>query len=65
MLRVRIDINYRNLFDLAVVRIEGDTRPNSVNTYRLDDGTFIKHRYGDGAVKLALRMLKKLAKEPK
>ncbi len=58
MLRVRIDINFTNILDLHAVRIKGDSRPHTVNTYQMPDGRKIKHRYGDGAAKLAIKMLR-------
>lgn len=66
MLRVRIDINTTNIVDLAVIRIAGGTKPSDINTYvpPYNMGKQIKHRYGDGAIKLAIKMLK-LAKEPR
>lgn len=64
MLRVIIKINFTDIVDTHVVRIAGDTGRNSLNTYRLPDGRTFKHRYGDGAVKLAQKILRRL-KEPK
>jgi len=64
MLRVQIHINFTSILDTRVVRIAGDAEPDSLNTYEMPDGTTFKHRYGDGAVKLAIKMLRRL-KEPK
>ena len=64
MLRVRISINFTDLLDTNVVRIKGGTHPNDINTYELPDGRTFKHRYGDGAVSLAQKILRRI-KEPK
>lgn len=64
MLRVRIDVNTLNILDIQVLRIKGGTKPSDMNTYSFPNGQEFKHRYGDGAIQLALKMLK-LAKEPK
>lgn len=58
MLFVDLYINQRCLGRLGAQRIKGDECPDSINTYRLDDYTEIKHRYGDGAEKLAIKILK-------
>ena len=62
MLIVRIYVNETHIGTETAVRIKGTTDPKSVNTYRLSDGTIIKHRYGDGAAKLAEKMMKNLQK---
>ena len=58
MLFVDLWINQKCLGRMGARRIKGDTRPNSINTYILDDYTEIKHRYGNGAEKLAIKILK-------
>lgn len=61
MLIVRIYVNSDHIGTVTARRIKGDTKPNSVNTYLIDEGRkTIKHRYGDGAAKLAQKMLKYL-----
>lgn len=62
MLIVSIYVNQRLLMVGTALRIKGDEKPNTINTYRLHDGTTVKHRYGDGATKLAQKILKKLEK---
>lgn len=57
MLRVRVDINLVNLIDTHVVRVAGGTDPDDLNTYCLPDGRRLKHRYGDGAASLAIKIL--------
>lgn len=64
MLRVQIHINFTSILDAHVVRVKGGTDPNGMNTYQFPDGRRFKHRYGDGAVKLAIKMLRRI-KEPK
>ncbi len=64
MIRVRIGINFTTILDTHAVRVEGGSEPNDINTYEMPDGLKFKHRYGDGAVKLAIKMLERL-KEPK
>lgn len=63
MLRVRIEINFDTILDTCVVRTNGGSNPNDMNTYELPDGRTFKHRYGDGAVKLAIKILRR-TKEP-
>lgn len=63
MLRVRISINWLDIVDTNAVRIKGGTRPNDINTYQLPDGRTFKHRYGDGGVALAMKILRR-TKEP-
>lgn len=61
MLIVRIYVNATHIGTVTARRIKGGTKPNSLNTYLLDEGTrTIKHRYGDGAAKLARKMLRHL-----
>jgi len=63
MLRVRISINFTDILDTNVVRIKGGTQPDDINTYEMLDGRTFKHRYGDGAVSLAMKLLRRI-KEP-
>lgn len=63
MLRVRISINWTDIVDTHVVRVEGGCKPDDINTYQFQDGRTFKHRYGDGAVKLAMKILRRI-KEP-
>jgi|GEM_PF-4252967 len=60
MLIVRIYVNDSHIGTESAVRIKGTTDPRSKNTYRLSDGSFVKHVYGDGAAKLAEKMMKHL-----
>lgn len=61
MLRVEIWVNSRHIGTETAVRIIGSTNPDSINSYRLSDECVIKHRYGDGAAKLAERMMRHLS----
>lgn len=64
MLRVSIYVNSTFIGEEIAVRIKGDTNPNSINTYLLNSNNKkIKHRYGDGAAKLAEKMMKNLEKQ--
>jgi hypothetical protein len=59
MLIVRIYVNSEHIGTVTARRIKGDAKPSSVNTYLINEGTkTIKHRYGDGAAKLARKMLR-------
>lgn len=59
MLIVRIYVNATHIGTVTARRIKGDAKPNSINTYLINEGKkTIKHRYGDGAAKLAQKMLK-------
>jgi hypothetical protein len=60
MLIVKIYVNATPVREGYAVRIKGDTNPDSINTYQLHDGSIVKHRYGDGATKLAKKILKKV-----
>ncbi len=63
MLIVEIYIGDRLIGKETALRVKGDMQPNTRNTYQLSDGTEIKHRYGDGAARLAELMMKHLAKK--
>lgn len=60
MLRVKIDINSLPISEIYAVRIEGDTRPDSIGVYEVSfkNGDNVQklgtvwHRYGDGALRL-------------
>lgn len=58
MLIVDVYINSTLIIRQTAVRIKGDMQPDTLNTYRLDDGTLIKHRYGDGGGKLAEKIMR-------
>ena len=64
MLRVSIYVNSTFIAEEIAVRIKGTAHADSVNTYHLNsNGKKIKHRYGDGAAKLAQKMMKNLQKQ--
>lgn len=63
MLIVEISVNTELIGRETAIRIHGGTMPNDMNTYELSDGTLVKHKYGDGAAKLAERMCAHLAEE--
>lgn len=65
MLILELYINWNRIEQFTALRIEGDTNPNSINKYKLNDGTVIKHRYGDGASSLAIKMLRHRLKKDK
>lgn len=63
MLIVHIYVNNTHIGTETAVRIEGGTNPNDINKYRLgSNNKVIKHRYGDGAAKLAEKMMRNLKK---
>lgn len=62
MLVVRLYVNSTHIGTETAVRIKGGTNQDDINTYRLSDGHTIKHRYGDGAAKLAEKMMRHVAK---
>ena len=62
MLIVEIFVNSTLIGKEIARRIKGFARPDSINTYQLSDGTLLRHRYGDGAPKLAEKMMKHLHK---
>ncbi len=62
MLIVRIYVNSELIGSASAIRVKGGTDPDDINTYLLDDQSTIKHRYGEGAAKLAERMMKHLHK---
>lgn len=62
MIRVTIDINGHIVEQTYAVRTANDpdlggVHEDSVNIYTTEDGKIISHRYGDGAAKLAIKML--------
>ena len=63
MLIVDIYVNSTHIGRETAVRIKGGTNPDDLNTYKLSDGKILKHRYGDGAAKLAQKMMKNLQKK--
>lgn len=64
MLRVSIYVNSTFIAEEIAVRIKGTADPDSINTYLLNSNNkTIKHRYGDGAAKLAQKMMKNLEKQ--
>ena len=57
MLIVEIYVNEKLIGKETAVRIEGGTKPDSLNLYELSDECIIEHRYGDGAARLAELMM--------
>lgn len=57
MLYVEISTQNREIVTLTAQRVSGGSDPDDLNVYKLCDGTFIKHRYGDGAMVLAGKMI--------
>jgi hypothetical protein len=57
MLIVEIFVNQKLIGKETALRVQGGENPDDVNAYELSDGTFIHHRYGDGAAKLAAEMM--------
>lgn len=60
MITVNILINGQPIFARTAVR----THTGKMNHYACDDGTVIRHEYDQGAVKLAMKMLKTI-REPR
>jgi hypothetical protein len=60
MIRVQILINFTPIADYRAVRVKGGTHPDDVNTYQLEDGRRFKHRYGDGAIVLSQKILRRV-----
>lgn len=60
MITVSILINGQPIFTRSAVR----THTGKVNRYTCDDGSVISHKYDQGAVKLAIKMLETI-KEPR
>lgn len=63
MLIVEIFVNSELIGRETARRIKGGTQPDDMNTYVLSDGKKIVHRYGDGAARLAERMMRNLQKK--
>ena len=61
MLIVELWVNSSFIGKETAQRISGTASPDSINTYKLSDGRFITHRYGDGAARLAEQMMRHLA----
>lgn len=57
---VRLYVNHEHIGTSWARRIKGGEKPADRNIYILDDGTILKHTYGDGAAKLAEKMMKHL-----
>lgn len=66
MLRVRVDINGQILSEVQAVRVEGTADHESVGTYEVGfvfgddvvDLGKVRHRYGDGGLKLGEQILR-------
>lgn len=56
MIRVCIFMNSKTLVEMKAFRMEG--RPGERCTYKLSDGRYLTHDYDEGAVELAVRMLR-------
>lgn len=63
MITVTIAINGHTIYARSAVRVETG-KPGEPNLYSVDDGTMLAHKYHDGAVALAKRMLDTIC-EPK
>ncbi len=61
MIPVTILINGQPIFTRSAIRVE---MQDGVGRYKSDDGRIIRHKYDDGAVSLAQKLLKTI-KEPK
>ena len=62
MISVVIFINETPIMARSAYRTDKKTKDGK-NIYQVDDGSKIEHNYGDGAVPLAIEMLKTI-KEP-
>lgn len=64
MISVVIFINDQPIFTRTARNVTtGPKGPDGIHEYAVDDGTHLKHKRTDGAVKLAIKMLKTI-KEP-
>jgi len=58
MLIVKVYVNDRQIGRATALRTQGSTDNDSINVYEVNQGeTFVQHRYGDGAAKLAQKIL--------
>ena len=57
MLILEVSINNHLIAKETAVRIKGTADKSSVNTDELSDGCLIKHKHGDGGLKLAKKMI--------
>lgn len=62
MLTVFIFINEHEIIRTEARRIKGSADKDSQNLYLVDGESSLGHRYGDGAVVLAIKMLKRRLK---
>lgn len=63
MITVSIAINAQAIYTRTAVNVTqecGGTYGKGIQTYQLDDNSIIQQKYEDGAVKLAIKMLKKI-----
>ena len=58
MITVSIDINTRAIYTRSAVRIKEPGPKSNMATYKVDDGTILKHNTKDGAEGLAHKLLK-------
>lgn len=66
MLIVKIQVNEYVIGTVTAQRVKGSAKPDSLNTYVINDDPKIKikHRYGDGAVELVKKILSYTAIKP-
>ncbi len=57
MITVTISVGGDPVYCRSAIKVEGGTKPDDICKYIVDDGRVIRHRYGDGAPKLAQKIL--------
>lgn len=65
VITVTILINGQPIFTRTAVNRVTTKEMSPVTTYEVDEGTFLKHRREDGAVKLAIKMLGTIKEQKK
>ena len=61
---VKISINHiHKVATYGATRIKGGNKPDDMNTYEMNTGHIIKHRYGDGAEELVRKMMEAIKEE--
>jgi len=63
MFIISLRVNFDEVVCYTAVRIKGE--PHKPCTYRLGDGTIIRHHYDDGAEALAIKILQHYQKKLK
>ena len=58
MITVVVFVGSTPVYARSAIKVRGGIEPDDIGVYAVDDGRTVTHRYGDGAPKLAQKLLK-------